>query len=156
MERLKSRLVQIYYDNLLKVRFSKYFFLPIPPVNTLHVTVNFHLQLTKPVEGLREWLEALYTAGTPCAVVSCLDRRSMIEALERMDLRKYFQVMWHFGQRLASHRVRLKLRFDVQAVVSEEDGMESIAHRFLSAAVKVLYTIYSGFPFQPLTVRVDR
>ena len=28
-----------------------------------------------------------------------------------------------------------------QAVVSEEDGMESIAHRFLSAAVKVLLII---------------
>ncbi|XP_078436381.1 haloacid dehalogenase-like hydrolase (HAD) superfamily protein isoform X2 [Wolffia australiana] len=88
VDRLKSRLVQIYYDNLLK--------------------------LSRPVEGLREWLDALYTAGAPCAVVSCLDRRSMMEALERMDLRKYFQ-----------------------AVVSEEDGMESIAHRFLSAAVKL-------------------
>lgn len=27
--------------------------------------------------------------------------------------------------------------FDLQAIVTEEDGMESIAHRFLSAAVKV-------------------
>ncbi|CAA6654642.1 unnamed protein product [Spirodela intermedia] len=88
LERLKSRLLQLYYDNLLK--------------------------LTEPVEGLKEWLDALYTAGTPCAVVSCLDRRNMLEALERMDLRRYFQ-----------------------AVVSEEDGMESIAHRFLSAAVKL-------------------
>lgn len=26
---------------------------------------------------------------------------------------------------------------DLQAIVTEEDGMESIAHRFLSAAVKV-------------------
>lgn len=30
------------------------------------------------------------------------------------------------------------IHFLFQAVVSEEDGMESIAHRFLSAAVKVL------------------
>ncbi|XP_013603031.1 PREDICTED: uncharacterized protein LOC106310351 [Brassica oleracea var. oleracea] len=38
----------------------------------------------------------------------------MMNALERMGLQNYFQ-----------------------AVVSEEDGMESIAHRFLSAAVKL-------------------
>ncbi|MQL95931.1 hypothetical protein Taro_028602 [Colocasia esculenta] len=88
LERLKSRLLQLYYENLLK--------------------------LSTPVEGLKEWLDALYTAGTPCAVVSCLDRRNMLEALERMGLRRYFQV-----------------------IVSEEDGMESIAHRFLSAALKL-------------------
>lgn len=29
-----------------------------------------------------------------------------------------------------------------QATVSEEDGMESIAHRFLSAAIKVLKLIF--------------
>lgn len=33
-------------------------------------------------------------------------------------------------------RVRT-ISFDLQAIVSEEDGMESIAHKFLSAAVKV-------------------
>ncbi|KAG0452456.1 hypothetical protein HPP92_025120 [Vanilla planifolia] len=88
MENLKSRLSQLYYENLLK--------------------------LDTPIEGLREWLDALYTAGTPCAVVSCLDRKIMFEVLERMKINKYFQ-----------------------AVVTEEDGMESIAHRFLSAAVKL-------------------
>ncbi|XP_027104196.1 5-amino-6-(5-phospho-D-ribitylamino)uracil phosphatase, chloroplastic-like [Coffea arabica] len=88
MDRLKLRLSQLYYDNLLK--------------------------LSKPVEGLKDWLDAVSTARIPCAVVSSLDRRSMIEALERMGLIKYFQ-----------------------AVVAEEDGMESIAHRFLSAAVKL-------------------
>lgn len=45
------------------------------------------------MEGLREWLGALYTAGIPCAVVSCLDRKHMLESLERMDLKKYFQVL---------------------------------------------------------------
>ncbi|XP_016494460.2 5-amino-6-(5-phospho-D-ribitylamino)uracil phosphatase, chloroplastic [Nicotiana tabacum] len=87
-DRLKTRLSQIYYDNLLKI--------------------------SEPIEGLKEWLDAVSTARIPCAVVSSLDRRNMVEALERMGLMKYFQ-----------------------AIVTEEDGMESIAHRFLSAAVKL-------------------
>ncbi|KAL5799761.1 hypothetical protein ACOSQ3_032856 [Xanthoceras sorbifolium] len=88
LDRLKSRFLQLYYDNLVRV--------------------------TQPNEGLQEWLDAVSTARIPCAVVSSLDRRNMVEALERMGLSKYFQ-----------------------AIVSEEDGMESIAHRFLSAAVKL-------------------
>ncbi|XP_068315212.1 5-amino-6-(5-phospho-D-ribitylamino)uracil phosphatase, chloroplastic [Pyrus communis] len=71
-------------------------------------------RLSQPVEGLKEWLDAVSTARIPCAVVSSLDRRNMTEALERMGLKKYFQ-----------------------AIVTEEDGMDSIAHRFLSAAVKL-------------------
>ncbi|ERN05395.1 hypothetical protein AMTRI_Chr08g167640 [Amborella trichopoda] len=88
LERLKLRLSQIYYENLLNVE--------------------------APIEGLKEWLDALYTAGIPCAVVSCLDRQNLLGSLQRMGLRKYFQ-----------------------AVVTEEDGMESLAQRFLSAAVKL-------------------
>ncbi|XP_030928138.1 5-amino-6-(5-phospho-D-ribitylamino)uracil phosphatase, chloroplastic isoform X2 [Quercus lobata] len=71
-------------------------------------------KLEQPMEGLKEWLDAVSTARIPCAIVSSLDRRNMVEALERMGLKKYFQ-----------------------AIVTEEDGMESIAHRFLSAAVKL-------------------
>ncbi|KAF3969972.1 hypothetical protein ACB098_06G132800 [Castanea mollissima] len=88
LERLKIRFSQLYYENLLT--------------------------LEQPMEGLKEWLDAVYTARIPCAIVSSLDRRNMVEALERMELKKYFQ-----------------------AIVTEEDGMESIAHRFLSAAVKL-------------------
>ncbi|EOY20044.1 hypothetical protein QUC31_005844 [Theobroma cacao] len=88
VDRLKSRLLQIYYDNLLK--------------------------LEKPMDGLKEWLDALCTARIPCAVVSSLDRRNMVDALERFGLKKYFQ-----------------------GLVSEEDGMESMAHKFLSAAMKL-------------------
>ncbi|XP_027335886.1 5-amino-6-(5-phospho-D-ribitylamino)uracil phosphatase, chloroplastic isoform X2 [Abrus precatorius] len=88
LDRLKLRFSQLYYDNLLR--------------------------LERPADGLKEWLEAVYTARIPCAVVSSLDRRNVVEALERMELKKYFQ-----------------------AIVTEEDGMESIAHRFLSAAVKL-------------------
>lgn len=85
---LKLRLSQLYYENLHK--------------------------FDRPLEGVEEWLEAVSTARIPCAVVSSLDRRNMVEALERMGIKKYFQ-----------------------AIVSEEDGMEAIAHRFLSAAMKL-------------------
>uniref|UniRef100_A0A452Y3Y5 Haloacid dehalogenase-like hydrolase superfamily protein n=5 Tax=Triticinae TaxID=1648030 RepID=A0A452Y3Y5_AEGTS len=88
MERLKARLIELYYESLFK--------------------------LDTPVEGLREWLDAVRTAGIPCAVASSLDRRCMVEALDRMALSKYFK-----------------------AIVTDEDDMESIAHRFLSAAVKL-------------------
>ncbi|KAL6897910.1 hypothetical protein ACP4OV_006869 [Aristida adscensionis] len=88
MERLKARLIELYYENLFK--------------------------LDTPVEGLREWLDAVQTAGIPCAVASSLDRRCVVEALDRMALSKYFK-----------------------AIVTDEDDMESIAHRFLSAAMKL-------------------
>ncbi|OAY66811.1 Phosphorylated carbohydrates phosphatase [Ananas comosus] len=88
LERLKSRLVELYYENFLK--------------------------LEAPMDGLKDWLDAVHTAGIPCAVVSSIERRCLVEALNRMGLTKYFQ-----------------------AIVSEEDGMDSIAHRFLSAAIKL-------------------
>uniref|UniRef100_A0A0D9WD86 Uncharacterized protein n=1 Tax=Leersia perrieri TaxID=77586 RepID=A0A0D9WD86_9ORYZ len=81
MERLKARLIELYYENLFK--------------------------LDTPVKGLREWLDAVQTAGIPCAVASSLDRRCMIEALDRMALSKYFK-----------------------AIVTDEDDMESIANRY--------------------------
>jgi beta-phosphoglucomutase-like phosphatase (HAD superfamily) len=68
MERLKARLIELYYENLFK--------------------------LDTPVNGLREWLDAVQTAGIPCAVASSLDRRCMIEALDRMELSKYFKVLF--------------------------------------------------------------
>ncbi|KAF9595555.1 hypothetical protein IFM89_000692 [Coptis chinensis] len=86
--RLKSRLSQLYCDNLL--------------------------QLTTPMEGVKEWLDAVSKARIPCALVSCLDRKYLVDTLRQMGLNKYFQ-----------------------AIVTEEDGMESMAHRFLSAAVKL-------------------
>ncbi|GMH19334.1 hypothetical protein Nepgr_021175 [Nepenthes gracilis] len=88
LDLLKLRLSHLYYENLQK--------------------------LDKSLEGLEDWLEAVSTARIPCAVVSSIDRKNMVEALERMGIKKYFQ-----------------------AIVSEEDGMESIAHRFLSAALKL-------------------
>ncbi|WCJ20033.1 Haloacid dehalogenase-like hydrolase (HAD) superfamily protein [Euphorbia peplus] len=75
---------------------------------------NYLLRLTEPIAGLEEWLDAVNRSRIPCAVVSSLDRVNMVAVLERMGLMKYFQ-----------------------AIVAEEDGMESIAHRFLSAAMKL-------------------
>ncbi|VAH02896.1 unnamed protein product [Triticum turgidum subsp. durum] len=66
MERLKARLIELYYESLFR--------------------------LDTPVEGLREWLDAVRTAGIPCAVASSLDRRCMVEALDRMSLSKYFKL----------------------------------------------------------------
>nr|CAB3460356.1 unnamed protein product [Digitaria exilis] len=66
MEKMKARLIELYYENLFK--------------------------LDTPVEGLREWLDAVQTAGIPCAVASSLDRRCMVEALDRMSLSKYFKL----------------------------------------------------------------
>ncbi|XP_068655792.1 5-amino-6-(5-phospho-D-ribitylamino)uracil phosphatase, chloroplastic-like [Aristolochia californica] len=68
----------------------------------------------EPIEGSKEWLDAVYTACIPCAIASCLDRINLTAALQRMGLQKYFQAM-----------------------VTKEDGMESIAHRFLSTAIKL-------------------
>ncbi|KAI3671004.1 hypothetical protein L1987_87650 [Smallanthus sonchifolius] len=64
--------------------------------------------------GLKEWLDAVSTARIPCVVVSSLDSRIMIEILEQMGFMKYFQT-----------------------IVTEEDGMDSVAHTLLFAAVKV-------------------
>ncbi|KAG6599953.1 5-amino-6-(5-phospho-D-ribitylamino)uracil phosphatase, chloroplastic-like isoform X1 [Cucurbita pepo subsp. pepo] len=88
LDRLKLRFSELYYRGLLSLK--------------------------TPVDGLKEWLDAVSTARIPCAIVSSLDRIHMLEALDRMSLKKYFQ-----------------------AIVTEEDDMESMAHRFLSAAVKL-------------------
>lgn len=66
----------------------------------------------------------------------------MVEALERMGLMKYFQVVNYILLELISTMWLAIIRcmtvmLLTQAIVTEEDGMESIAHRFLSAAVKV-------------------
>lgn len=67
-----------------------------------------------PMEGLSTWLGALFNAGVPCAITSSMDRLSLLAVLQRLGLMKFFR-----------------------AFVTEEDGMDSIAHMFLSAAVKL-------------------
>lgn len=46
------------------------------------------------MDGLKDWLDAVHTAGIPCAVVSSIERRCLVEALNRMGLTKYFQVIF--------------------------------------------------------------
>lgn len=60
---------------------------------TNFVTLHYSfLQLSEPMEGLKEWLSAVSTARIPCAVVSSLDRTDLVEVLIQMGLYKYFQV----------------------------------------------------------------
>ncbi|XP_026388875.1 5-amino-6-(5-phospho-D-ribitylamino)uracil phosphatase, chloroplastic-like isoform X1 [Papaver somniferum] len=106
VERLKSRLSELYFENLLKVRSPN-------KIQAIH-SFSYLCGLKAPIEGVKEWLDAVSTARVPCAIVSCLDRRTLVEALKCLGLTKYFQ-----------------------AIVTEEDGMDSVAHRFLSAAVKL-------------------
>lgn len=73
-------LVCYFVDFIELINNASFFFLPP------------FIQLRKPVEGLEEWLDAVSTARIPCAVVSSLDRKNMVEALERMGIKKYFQV----------------------------------------------------------------
>ncbi|KAI3825041.1 hypothetical protein L1987_06516 [Smallanthus sonchifolius] len=56
LERIKLKLSQLSNNNLLK--------------------------LSEPMEGLKEWLDAVSTAQIPCVVVSSLDSRIMVEILE--------------------------------------------------------------------------
>lgn len=51
-----------------------------------------YIQLSEPADGLKDWLDAVSTARIPCAIVSSLDRRTMVATLERLGLTKYFQV----------------------------------------------------------------
>lgn len=96
LDRLNSRLTQLYYDNLLSVRAHFYssclsYYVCLLDAKLNMFTISF-IQVTEPMEGLQEWLDAVSSARIPCAVVSGLDRRKMVEALERMGLLKYFQV----------------------------------------------------------------
>ncbi|KAK9836404.1 hypothetical protein WJX84_001269 [Apatococcus fuscideae] len=71
-------------------------------------------EIREPLHGVREWLAALARCNIPCAVVSSMDRASTRQALEQMQLWDYFQVQ-----------------------VTAEDGMETPAQCFLSAALKL-------------------
>lgn len=64
--------------------------------------------------GVLEWLQSLESQNIPCAVVSVMERQNLNKTLEKIGLRDYFL-------------------FDV----AHEDGMDTIAQRFLSAAVKM-------------------
>ena len=52
----------------------------------------FCCHLSEPVEGFKDWSDAVSTARIPCADVSSLEGRTMVVTLERASLKKYFQV----------------------------------------------------------------
>jgi len=70
--------------------------------------------VSAPREGVLQWLTALEASRVPVAIVSTLDRVSMVAALARMGLEQRFA-----------------------ALVSAEDGMETTAQALLSAAIKL-------------------
>lgn len=77
--------------------------------DTNFLTVYFSfLQLSEPMEGLKEWLTAVSTARIPCAVVSGLDRTDLVDVLIRMGLYKYFQV-FEFQFLLQTHYWSMQL-----------------------------------------------
>jgi len=69
---------------------------------------------SEPLEGTREWLSTLHSVGVPCTICTPMGREMVNDALQRMDLAHFFQ-----------------------ASVTAEDGMDSIAQRFLSASIKM-------------------
>lgn len=71
-------------------------------------------RLDAPLPGVEPWLAALHKANVPCAVITTLARADMRACLERMGLERFFH-----------------------AEVTAEDGMETLAQRYLSAAIKL-------------------
>lgn len=67
-----------------------------------------------PLPGVKEWLALMCKTNVPCALVTAMDRTTAVELLERMDLRRYFT-----------------------ALVTADDDMDSMAQRYLSAALKL-------------------
>ncbi|KAG2497495.1 hypothetical protein HYH03_004647 [Edaphochlamys debaryana] len=82
----------------------------------------------EPRAGVRDWLASLQTFGVPVALVSALDRPTVRRALERMHLHDHFSVL-----------------------VTAEDELESVAQRYLSAALQLnrppnMCAVFAGTP----------
>lgn len=71
-------------------------------------------QLEAPLPGVRDWLSLMAKNNIPCALVSSLDRHTLGALLDRWGARHLFG-----------------------ATVSSEDGMDTLSHSFLSAAIKL-------------------
>ena len=67
-----------------------------------------------PLPGVREWLALMSKTNVPCALVTAMDRTTAVDLLERLGLRRYFS-----------------------ALVTADDDMETVAQRYLSAALKL-------------------
>ena len=81
--------------------------------------------LSSPRPGVARWLAALRSARVPCAVVTSLDRRTLLAALERMGLLSADGGGGDGGSLLSA------------SLVTAEDGAESLAHSLLAGALKL-------------------
>ncbi|KAI7845474.1 hypothetical protein COHA_001023 [Chlorella ohadii] len=72
------------------------------------------MDLGEPMEGVAEWLQLMSKNRVPSALVTTMDRHTTDALLERLGLRHYFT-----------------------CTVTADDDMETIAQRFLSAAIKL-------------------
>ena len=72
------------------------------------------LALAEPMPGMREWVASLAKYNVPCALVSALDRATVSKILQRIGLHDFFV-----------HQV------------TDNDGMETVAQRLLSASMKL-------------------
>jgi beta-phosphoglucomutase-like phosphatase (HAD superfamily) len=67
-----------------------------------------------PLPGVVEWLSVMSKTNVPCALVMAIDKTTATNILEKLDIRQYFG-----------------------ALVTADDDMETIAQRYLSAAIKL-------------------
>ncbi|KAG7671543.1 putative 5-amino-6-(5-phospho-D-ribitylamino)uracil phosphatase, chloroplastic [Nannochloris sp. 'desiccata'] len=67
-----------------------------------------------PLPGVVDWLTIMSKTNIPCALVTAIDKTTATQILEKLELRNYFS-----------------------ALVTADDDMETIAQRYLSAAIKL-------------------
>jgi beta-phosphoglucomutase-like phosphatase (HAD superfamily) len=79
------------------------------------------LFFSSPRPGVARWISALRSARVPSTVVTSLDRKTLLAALERMDL-------------LSDDLLPLS---SASSFVTAEDGAESLAHSLLAGALKL-------------------
>ncbi|PSC73179.1 haloacid dehalogenase-like hydrolase superfamily [Micractinium conductrix] len=72
------------------------------------------LETAETREGVTDWLQLMGKTKVPCALVTSMDRHTTDELLARLGLRNYFTCL-----------------------VTADDDMETMAQRFLSAAIKL-------------------
>lgn len=82
-------------------------------VATEYSTMIQH-DIETPLPGVEEWLTVMSKTNVPCALVTAIDKTTATQILEKLGLRKYFS-----------------------ALVTADDDMETIAQRYLSAAIKL-------------------
>lgn len=70
--------------------------------------------IAEPMPGLREWIAALSKFNVPCALVTSLDRTTVMRVLQRMGLHDFFVCM-----------------------VTGDDDLETVSQRLLSVSMQL-------------------